>query len=120
MSRLFITLAVASLCAATVADAQPMGRARPPAPPMGNIGGQGMGPGIGPGTTRGGASPAMMTCRGELASLCGGQMGMPGVQCLMDNITDISEPCADALSTAMENMEQGHGNDGAEGGDDNN
>ena len=62
----------------------------------------------------------MMTCRGELASLCGGQMGMPGVQCLMDNITDISEPCADALSTAMENMEQGHGNDGAEGGDDNN
>ena len=108
MSRIVITCAVAAAFAATLAEAQPMGRGRPPAPPMGSISGQPPGPGMGMG--RGGASPVMLTCRGDLAQLCGGQMGMPGVQCLMDNITDISEPFADALSTAMENMEEGHGN----------
>ena len=66
----------------------------------------------------GGASPVMMSCRGDLDTLCDGQMGMPGVQCLMDNITDVSDPCAEALETAMSNMEQGHGQDGGDTADD--
>ncbi len=114
MSRFLLSTVAGLFLITSVADAQTMGRGRPPAPPMGSISGQPPGPGMGMG--RGGASPVMLTCRGDLASLCGGQMGMPGVQCLMDNITDISEPCVEALSTAMENMEEGHGTDG---GDDN-
>tara|TARA_B110000438_G_scaffold258200_1_gene266745 strand:- start:5500 stop:5640 length:141 start_codon:yes stop_codon:yes gene_type:complete len=41
-------------------------------------------------------------------------MGMPGVQCLMNNITDLSDPCADTLGTAMDRVRQDHG-DGAAG-----
>jgi len=88
MGRIFTVITLASLSVAVSVSAQPMGQ-----------GG-------------GGASPVMMQCRGDLESLCDGQMGMPGVQCLMDNITDLSEPCADALDQAMANMEQGHGQDG--------
>lgn len=57
----------------------------------------------------GGVSPVMMTCGPDLKKFCGGQRGMPGVQCLMENITDISEPCADALDKAAANMDQRHG-----------
>lgn len=94
MGRTFTTLAVAALLAGQPVLAQPMGQ-----------GG-------------GGASPVMMKCRGDLESLCDGQMGMPGVQCLMENITDLSEPCADALDEAMANMDQGHGQDGEAMADD--
>lgn len=111
MSRLAVILAFASFFLTSIAEAQPMGRGKP----------DGRGPMMGQGEMRGpmgqgggGVSPVMMTCREDLASVCGGRMGMPGVQCLMDNITDISEPCADALSAAMENMEQGHGQDGGD------
>ncbi len=64
----------------------------------------------------GGVSPVMMTCRSDLVSICDGKMGMPGVQCLMDNISGISEPCADALSESMANQGEGHGQNN--GGDD--
>jgi hypothetical protein len=58
----------------------------------------------------GGVSPVIMTCGPDLKKFCGGQRGMPGVQCLMENITDLSEPCADALDEASANMGQRHGN----------
>lgn len=88
MFRLSV-LCVSLVLAASV-QAQPMGR-------------DGSGGGSGP-------SPVMMTCAADLDKFCDGQRGMPGVQCLMENITDISEPCADALEEASANMRQGHGN----------
>lgn len=79
-------------------QAQPQGRSE--GGPMGQGGG--------------GVSPVMMTCGPDLKQFCDGKRGMPGVQCLMENITDISEPCADALDEASANMGPRHGNgDGA-------
>lgn len=105
MTRLTLAFAVISLCTVTLAEAQPMGggpgRGKPPA---------GMGGGMG------GPSPVMMACKEDMAKTCPGLMGMPGVQCLMDNITDLSDPCADALGTAMDNMRGNHGQ-GADGND---
>jgi len=65
----------------------------------------------------GGVSPVMMTCGADLKEFCEGKMGMPGVQCLMENITDISEPCADALEEASARMREGHGNTDADAED---
>ena len=49
---------------------------------MGQSRGQSMGSmGQPMGQGSGGVSPVMMTCRDDLAQLCGGQLGMPGVQC---------------------------------------
>lgn len=97
MFRLTV-LCVSLLCAASV-NAQPMERGK--GGPMGKGGG--------------GASPVMMTCGADLDQFCDGQRGMPGVQCLMENITDISEPCADALDEASANMGQNHGNTDGDG-----
>lgn len=83
-----------SLVVASFAQAQPMDKGK--GGPMGRGGG--------------GVSPVMMTCSADLDKFCEGQKGMPGVQCLMENITDISEPCADALEEASANMRQSHGN----------
>lgn len=83
-----------SLVFAASTQAQPMDKGK--GGPMGRGGG--------------GVSPVMMTCGADLDKFCDGQRGMPGVQCLMENITDISEPCADALDEASANMRQGHGN----------
>jgi hypothetical protein len=67
----------------------------------------------------GGVSPVMMTCGNDLDQFCDGQRGMPGVQCLMEKITDISEPCADALEAATAAMEEQHGGgDADDTGDD--
>ncbi|MBT4738959.1 MAG: hypothetical protein HOH20_01555 [Rhodospirillaceae bacterium] len=93
MSRLLSGAIVASIIMVSAAQAQPQ---KEPKGPMGRGGG--------------GVSPVMMTCGPDLKKFCDGQRGMPGVQCLMENITDISEPCADALDQASANMGQGHGN----------
>ena len=61
---------------ATIAEVQPMGRGRPA--DRGTMMGQGQGMGGPMGRGGGGVNPVMMTCRSDLASLCGGQMGMPG------------------------------------------
>ncbi|MEQ8508081.1 MAG: hypothetical protein RIF37_17720 [Rhodospirillaceae bacterium] len=88
--------AVLSVLTVTAVQAQPAMEHKGPMGPMGRGGG--------------GVSPVMMTCGADLKQFCDGKRGMPGVQCLMENITDISEPCADALDEASANMGQGHGN----------
>lgn len=93
MSRSLAYAAAILLFTGVAVQAQPQ---KEPRGPMGRGGG--------------GVSPVMMTCGPDLKKFCGGQRGMPGVQCLMENITDISEPCADALDQASANMGQGHGN----------
>lgn len=99
MIRQFSYAAAVMVFSMASAHAQPDG-AKMGSGPMG----QGMGQG------GGGVSPVMMTCGPDLKKFCDGQRGMPGVQCLMENITDLSEPCADALEEASANMGQRHGN----------
>lgn len=102
MTRSLICAAAILLVAGVAAQAQPQKETRGP---MGRGGG--------------GVSPVMMTCGPDLKEFCDGKRGMPGVQCLMENITDISEPCADALDQASANMGAGHGNsDGDSAADD--
>ncbi len=91
--------AVLSVLTVTAVQAQPAMEHKGPMGPMGPLG-----------RGEGGASPVMMNCAADLKEFCDGQRGMPGVQCLMENIMDISEPCADALDEASANMGQGHGN----------
>ena len=91
MKRSLTVAAALLLLGSAVAQAQPQQK---PKGPMGRGGG--------------GVSPVMMTCGPDLKEFCGGKRGMPGVRCLMENITDISEPCADALAEASDNMERDH------------
>lgn len=88
----------AMLLSASIAQAQPADKDK--GGPMGRGGG--------------GASPVMMTCGPDLDQFCDGQRGMPGVRCLMENIMEISEPCADALDQASANMDRDHGGDNAD------
>lgn len=73
MIGMIMCAAAALILAGATAQAQP---AKEPKGPMGRGGG--------------GVSPVMMTSGPALKKFCDGQRGMPGVRCLMDNITDIS------------------------------
>lgn len=65
-------------------------------------GGRGMGGGMGGGGV-------MSACRADIEQICDSQQGMAAVRCLMENVTEVSDGCADALAAASENMSGNHG-----------
>ncbi|MDG2319873.1 MAG: hypothetical protein P8L79_06430 [Rhodospirillaceae bacterium] len=54
-----------------------------------------------------------------MAKTCPGLMGVPAVQCLMNNITDLSDPCVHALGTAMDRVQQNYRDGAADDGGEN-